>query len=160
MEPAELMRRYGRKPANRHLLFQQRKYFDSGDYALSKAGKGGDAVGSQHPVPEDIPHPTVPPHTPVALASPDGAPAGLTPLPKLTLPLAGLQGGIFPGNLGLTSPVRESSFLQRETSINDVDESDDTPTDAKPAPGPTEGTVNESAPPPPLPRSGSLPFRT
>ena len=38
---------------------QERKYFDSGDYALSKAGKASDAgtqVGSQFPVPENIPH--------------------------------------------------------------------------------------------------------
>ncbi|RUS34764.1 hypothetical protein BC938DRAFT_478693, partial [Jimgerdemannia flammicorona] len=36
-------------------LLQERKYFDSGDYALSKAGKA-DSVGSQHPSPENIPH--------------------------------------------------------------------------------------------------------
>ncbi|RUS18144.1 Endosulfine-domain-containing protein [Jimgerdemannia flammicorona] len=34
---------------------KERKYFDSGDYALSKAGKA-DSVGSQHPSPENIPH--------------------------------------------------------------------------------------------------------
>jgi hypothetical protein len=36
-------------------FFQQRKYFDSGDYALSKAGKEA-TVGSGHPQPENIPH--------------------------------------------------------------------------------------------------------
>lgn len=39
---------------------QERKYFDSGDYALSKAGKASDVgvtnIGSQHPLPENIPH--------------------------------------------------------------------------------------------------------
>ncbi|KAF9085693.1 hypothetical protein BGX27_003389 [Mortierella sp. AM989] len=35
---------------------QERKYFDSGDYALSKAGKTTTPVGSQHPQPENIPH--------------------------------------------------------------------------------------------------------
>ncbi|KAF8950315.1 hypothetical protein BGZ52_002947, partial [Haplosporangium bisporale] len=34
----------------------ERKYFDSGDYALSKAGKTTTPVGSQHPQPENIPH--------------------------------------------------------------------------------------------------------
>lgn len=38
---------------------KQRKFFDSGDYAMSKAGKKqelpGD-VGCEHPVPERIPH--------------------------------------------------------------------------------------------------------
>ena len=41
---------------------QERKYFDSGDYALSKAGKASDVgvtnIGSQHPLPENIPHHT------------------------------------------------------------------------------------------------------
>ena len=39
---------------------QERKYFDSGDYALSKAGKASDVgvtqIGSKHPLPENIPH--------------------------------------------------------------------------------------------------------
>ena len=39
---------------------QERKYFDSGDYALSKAGKASDVgvtqVGNKHPLPENIPH--------------------------------------------------------------------------------------------------------
>lgn len=42
-------------------LRSERKYFDSGDYALSKAGRGDGvdlgAVGSEHPAPERIPHP-------------------------------------------------------------------------------------------------------
>ncbi|PIA17153.1 hypothetical protein COEREDRAFT_80842 [Coemansia reversa NRRL 1564] len=37
---------------------RERKYFDSGDYALSKAGKKGDVeVGVKHPLPDNIPHP-------------------------------------------------------------------------------------------------------
>ncbi|RKO95657.1 hypothetical protein CXG81DRAFT_10095, partial [Caulochytrium protostelioides] len=52
--------KYGRLPpakkANHHLLKADRKYFDSGDYALSQAGKGSEPVGSQHPSPERIPH--------------------------------------------------------------------------------------------------------
>lgn len=35
---------------------QERKYFDSGDYALSKAGKEPLAIGSEHPSPDTIPH--------------------------------------------------------------------------------------------------------
>ncbi|KAF9327628.1 hypothetical protein BG006_009097 [Podila minutissima] len=37
------------------LGYQNRKYFDSGDYALSKAGKET-CVGEGHPQPENIPH--------------------------------------------------------------------------------------------------------
>lgn len=39
---------------------QERKYFDSGDYALSKAGKASDtgvtSIGTEHPSAENIPH--------------------------------------------------------------------------------------------------------
>lgn len=56
---------YGKLPAKKDFLaakLQERKYFDSGDYALSKAGKasaqGIPAVGSKHPQPENIHHPS------------------------------------------------------------------------------------------------------
>lgn len=66
-EDARLLRLYGRAPSQsqhfaRHL--KDRKYFDSGDYALSKAGHGDrldvGAVGSLHPLPGSIPHPGSP----------------------------------------------------------------------------------------------------
>lgn len=48
---------YKGHPAN---TTQERKYFDSGDYALSKAGKAGDTgvttIGTEHPTAEKIPH--------------------------------------------------------------------------------------------------------
>ncbi|KAF9917490.1 hypothetical protein BX616_000850 [Lobosporangium transversale] len=55
----KLQRMYGKLPTGRDLLghkLKERKYFDSGDYALSKAGKTSTTVGSQHPQPENIPH--------------------------------------------------------------------------------------------------------
>ncbi|KAG0225931.1 hypothetical protein BGX31_007460 [Mortierella sp. GBA43] len=60
-EQEERLRKlYGnRLPTTRGVLNQklkERKYFDSGDYALSKAGKTTGPVGSQHPQPENIPH--------------------------------------------------------------------------------------------------------
>ena len=78
---------------------QERKYFDSGDYALSKAGKASDAgvttVGSQHPNPENIPH----------LASPvpngSNAPGG-----------NGNAGSAHPGTS--VSPVKESRFKSED----------------------------------------------
>ncbi|KAI8915164.1 camp-regulated phosphoprotein/endosulfine conserved region-domain-containing protein [Powellomyces hirtus] len=55
--------KYGRlPPAKKQILGQRmkggdRKYFDSGDYAMSKAGKSSsNEVGSEHPSPERIPH--------------------------------------------------------------------------------------------------------
>jgi len=98
-----LFRLYGKLPTKRDLLqnkLKERKYFDSGDYALSKAGKASDAgvtqIGSQHPLPENIPHLTSP-STP--------ANNGLH---------VGLQQTQLQGHPG--SPVKESRFLNRENS--------------------------------------------
>ncbi|KAF9171986.1 hypothetical protein BGX21_006648 [Mortierella sp. AD011] len=55
-QEAKLQSKYGNLPVfTKSLLGHQRKYFDSGDYALSKAGKEA-TVGSEHPQPENIPH--------------------------------------------------------------------------------------------------------
>jgi len=58
-----LFQLYGKLPSKKDILknkLKERKYFDSGDYALSKAGKASDVgvtnIGSQHPLPENIPH--------------------------------------------------------------------------------------------------------
>jgi hypothetical protein len=87
---------------------KERKYFDSGDYALSKAGKASSvdtgSVGSQHPLPENIPHLSSPG---VGNASQGGSGNGNIHLGSS----AGLQSG---------SPVKESSFLNRETSVDEM----------------------------------------
>ncbi|KAK9466787.1 camp-regulated phosphoprotein/endosulfine conserved region-domain-containing protein [Lipomyces arxii] len=58
-----ILKMYGKLPSRNDIIqkkLKDRKYFDSGDYALSKAGKASSAgvtnIGSQHPVPENIPH--------------------------------------------------------------------------------------------------------
>lgn len=56
-EEQKLFRLYGKLPNKKDLLgkkLQERKYFDSGDYALSKAGKSdastlGGGLGREHP---------------------------------------------------------------------------------------------------------------
>lgn len=107
-----LFRLYGKLPSKSdHLAkhLKERKYFDSGDYALSKAGKAGSvdtgSVGSQHPSPENIPH-----------LSSQG----------FSNPTQGLSGN---GNINVNgmqsgSPVKESSFLARETSAEELEEND------------------------------------
>jgi len=60
-EEQKLLKLYGRLPSKKKILgnkLQDRKFFDSGDYALSRAGKDepGLHVGHQHPTPENIPH--------------------------------------------------------------------------------------------------------
>lgn len=94
---------------------QERKYFDSGDYALSKAGKASDVgvtqIGREHPVPENIPH---------ASASPHNQHNGSISASPGTIPGQNLAGALARGG----SPVKEGSGLQRERSASDEDESD------------------------------------
>ena len=107
-EEQRLFRLYGKLPSRsdhfaKHL--KDRKYFDSGDYAMSKAGKGDGvdtgSVGSQHPVPENIPH----------LSSPVNSGNG--------------SGMLHPhqhhSSMQAGSPVKESSFLNRETSAEELE---------------------------------------
>ncbi|KAI9801372.1 MAG: hypothetical protein M1825_003351 [Sarcosagium campestre] len=120
-----VFRLYGKLPNKTDLLqnkLKERKYFDSGDYALSKAGKASDAgvtqIGREHPLPENIPHLTSPGagngngngNHANGVVSPNGLPGSL----------ATNIGGI---STQSGSPVKESSFLHRETSIDD--QSDD-----------------------------------
>ncbi|KAK4692916.1 hypothetical protein P7C71_g4385, partial [Lecanoromycetidae sp. Uapishka_2] len=105
-EEQKLFRLYGKLPSKKDILqnkLKERKYFDSGDYALSKAGKKEDitSIGSQHPLPENIPHLTSP--------GPNNGSNGIS-LPA--------NGGGLPG-ASSGSPVKESSFLQRETSADE-----------------------------------------
>jgi hypothetical protein len=85
---------------------QERKYFDSGDYALSKAGKASDigvtAIGREHPVPENIPH-IAPPQNVNSSTTQNGQEKGATS----------------------GSPVKEHSFLHRESSLNREASADD-----------------------------------
>ncbi|KAI0801733.1 camp-regulated phosphoprotein/endosulfine conserved region-domain-containing protein [Irpex lacteus] len=59
-EEQKLFRLYGKLPTHKNVLTKMqkdRKYFDSGDYALSKAGKAPqNTVGTTIPSPENIPH--------------------------------------------------------------------------------------------------------
>jgi len=56
----QLFARYGKLPTHKSVLMKmqkERKYFDSGDYALSKAGVAPqNTVGTAIPNPENIPH--------------------------------------------------------------------------------------------------------
>ncbi|KAK1593108.1 camp-regulated phosphoprotein/endosulfine conserved region-domain-containing protein [Colletotrichum navitas] len=112
-EEQRLFRLYGKLPSRsdhfaKHL--KDRKYFDSGDYAMSKAGKGDSvdtgAVGSQHPVPENIPH----------LSSPvNNSSSSLN---------GNKHHGSIPSGAHAGSPVKEASFLNQETSAEEVEHKD------------------------------------
>ncbi|KAF9219254.1 Endosulfine-domain-containing protein [Gyrodon lividus] len=68
-EEQKLFRLYGKLPTHKNILTKMqkdRKYFDSGDYALSKAGVAPqNTVGTAIPNPENvsIPHASSPPST-------------------------------------------------------------------------------------------------
>ncbi|KAH8178891.1 cAMP-regulated phosphoprotein/endosulfine conserved region domain-containing protein [Sarocladium implicatum] len=134
-EEQRLFRLYGKLPSRsdhfaKHL--KDRKYFDSGDYAMSKAGKGdgvdAGAVGSQHPVPENIPHLS----SPIQNASSPGGSGSISGPSSGSLGGSGSAGslpknahhGSIPG-IQAGSPIKESSFLNRETSVDDQDEDKD-----------------------------------
>ncbi|KAK3937401.1 camp-regulated phosphoprotein/endosulfine conserved region-domain-containing protein [Diplogelasinospora grovesii] len=124
-EEQRLFRLYGKLPSRsdhfaKHL--KERKYFDSGDYAMSKAGKGDGvdtgSVGSQHPVPENIPHLSSPANN----AHHGGGGSGISGLlhAHQHQPIA-TQGGVGVGaTQGAGSPIKEASFLNRETSADDI----------------------------------------
>ncbi|PSS27384.1 hypothetical protein M430DRAFT_91844 [Amorphotheca resinae ATCC 22711] len=110
-----LFRLYGKLPSKSdHLAkhLKDRKYFDSGDYALSKAGKASSvdtgSVGSQHPLPENIPH----------LSSPSVGNASQGGSGNSNIQLGGTAGA------QSASPVKESSFLNRETTADELERDD------------------------------------
>lgn len=99
-EEQKLFRLYGKLPTQKNILTKMqkdhRKYFDSGDYALSKAGKVSQtAVGTAIPSPENIPHASTPTH----------------------------QGSLSISPTNSASSVRESSLAQSESESKD-DEND------------------------------------
>jgi len=110
-EEQKLFRLYGKLPTHKSVLMKMqgdRKYFDSGDYALSKAGKAPqNTVGTAIPNPENIPH-----------ASP-------TPVSNSSNPHISVQ--ISPVN-SPTSPAKESS-LSQESTLADIMSTDPSPPD-------------------------------
>jgi len=115
-EEQKLFRLYGKLPNKKDLLqnkLKERKYFDSGDYALSKAGKSDNALvgglGREHPSPDTIPHLS---QQNSSSSSSDGQHGrGSISGPALTPTVSHGQAG---------SPVKES-LLQRGTSVDEQD---------------------------------------
>jgi len=64
VQEQQLFAKYGKLPTHKNVLMKmqkERKYFDSGDYALSKAGVAPqNTVGTAIPNPENIPHASSP----------------------------------------------------------------------------------------------------
>ncbi|GAA6013077.1 hypothetical protein JCM10207_006164 [Rhodosporidiobolus poonsookiae] len=79
----ELFQKYGKVPTHKNLLgnkLKERKYFDSGDYAMSKAGVSPQqSVGTAIPSPADIPHASPPSQGGSANSGSSGSPATAIP---------------------------------------------------------------------------------
>ncbi|WPG98574.1 Hypothetical protein R9X50_00136600 [Acrodontium crateriforme] len=124
-EEQKLFRLYGKLPNKKDLLqnkLKERKYFDSGDYALSKAGKsdaglvGG--LGREHPSPNTIPH----------LTQQQSQNSSSSTEPRQSVGSApGSQPSLHPNtSQGISgSPVKEHSVLQRGMSVDDPDTSNE-----------------------------------
>ncbi|KAF8644543.1 hypothetical protein AX16_008417 [Volvariella volvacea WC 439] len=83
----ELFAKYGTLPTHKSVLMKmqkERKYFDSGDYALSKAGVAPQSnVGTAIPNPENIPHASSPTtNGPQISVSPTNTSANASPVIK------------------------------------------------------------------------------
>jgi hypothetical protein len=119
-EEQRLRRMYGNMKPRGHLdRFRQAKgrkqYFDSGEYAMAQAGKGDaidvGAMGRQHPSPESIPHPV----TPVSAN-------GSGPGSKIPGAVSTSGQHMSQGSQSAGSPIKETSFLSRETSADDMED--------------------------------------
>jgi len=121
-EEQKLFRLYGKLPSKKDLLqtkLKERKYFDSGDYALSKAGKSDNALvgglGHAHPSPDTIPHLS-------QQVSNSGAPDSQHGRGSISAAGGASGAALTPtvshGQAG--SPVKES-LLQRGTSVDEQD---------------------------------------
>lgn len=100
---------------------QERKYFDSGDYALSKAGKAPQqSVGTAIPNPETIPHASTVSSPPNCTTAPSSLGSNAGSVPVAVPGAAGLgrsppQVSTFPTATGSAgSPTKESSGLGRQ----------------------------------------------
>ncbi|KAL7009048.1 hypothetical protein EMMF5_001245 [Cystobasidiomycetes sp. EMM_F5] len=134
LTPAEqqAFRMYGKLPSRPVARNQERKYFDSGDHALAKAGKVSmSSLGKERPTPDAIPHASPTPVSSVTSptsATGSGSPPTGTPLgtPMGSIPFGssvnpvGTPAGSIPIGGGQTSPsaVQSSTFPAPESSIN------------------------------------------
>ncbi|KAJ1799635.1 hypothetical protein LPJ77_006272 [Coemansia sp. RSA 2523] len=135
MDNDALAKKYGRAPGNALIArnrLKERKYFDSGDYAMNKAGKGGmESVGKEHPSPDAIPH-HVPNEVPAGTA-PAVPGKALNPLlqktkPAVTIPASvpgqsPMAGPISP--MGARRPFRSSLSKEAETLASDSEDQKD-----------------------------------
>ncbi|KAL8949455.1 MAG: hypothetical protein Q9222_004442 [Ikaeria aurantiellina] len=128
-EEQKLFRLYGKLPNKKDLLqnkLKERKYFDSGDYALSKAGKASEgditSIGSQHPSPENIPHLTSP--TPITNNGGGGSNGNGHNGHSGSMSGGSMSGGSVSGGGAMPggqsgSPVKEMSFLHKGESVDE-----------------------------------------
>ncbi|KAG8893364.1 hypothetical protein FRC01_013646 [Tulasnella sp. 417] len=152
-EEQKLFRLYGKLPTHKNVLSKvqkDRKYFDSGDYAMSKAGvTPQNAVGTAIPSPENIPHPATPttPKDGTPGSVPKDAPLSISP-PNTNMHIPQPQNSP-PAH---SSPIRESITAEtieaeakaEETAAAPAEEATATTTTAAPAETTTEEATTKA----------------
>jgi hypothetical protein len=116
----KLFEMYGKKPVKNVLsnMQKERKYFDSGDYAMHKAGVSSDlggrplAVGTAIPTPEGLPH-----ASPPSLSSSPTNTSGSPPLFQTPNPFLGHRESIS-GPSGYQSPPSSNPLLAPHPSAH------------------------------------------
>ncbi|PWN90113.1 Endosulfine-domain-containing protein [Acaromyces ingoldii] len=131
-EEQKVFRLYGKLPNRKDLLgnkLKERKYFDSGDYALSKAGKAPQqSVGTAIPNPETIPHASTVSSPPNCTAAPSSLGQSVGAVPVAVPNASGIgrsppQVSAFPtatGNGLAGSPAKESSLGKEAAGADDL----------------------------------------
>ncbi|KAM0790417.1 hypothetical protein ACM66B_003298 [Microbotryomycetes sp. NB124-2] len=111
----ELFQRYGKLPSHKGMLankLKERKYFDSGDYAMSKAGVSPQhVVGTAIPSPADIPHAS-PPSNPVPISGgggQSGTNVSMSPTSSFVIGQQQQTSGS-PTNVGVGHPIGAATF--------------------------------------------------
>ncbi|KAK4049342.1 hypothetical protein OIO90_005471 [Microbotryomycetes sp. JL221] len=113
----ELFQKYGKLPSHKGLLankLKERKYFDSGDYAMSKAGVSPQhVVGTAIPSPADIPHASPPSTNPVPISggsTQPGSTVSTSPSSSFVIGQQGNQASTSPTTVGVGHPIGAGTF--------------------------------------------------
>ncbi|CDO75332.1 hypothetical protein BN946_scf184848.g9 [Trametes cinnabarina] len=109
-EEQKLFRLYGKLPTHKNVLTKmqkERKYFDSGDYALSKAGKAPqNTVGTAIPSPEKY--------------VPSGGSLNLSAIPHATSPPVHQSLSVSPTSSNMNAtPAKESPLAEAPKPLDD-----------------------------------------
>jgi len=127
----QLFAKYGKLPTHKSVLMKMqkdRKYFDSGDYALSKAGVAPQStVGTAIPNPENIPHASSPGN------GHNGAHPALSISPTNSTSPINKESGLGHGENTNATEEEHNPFEEPTTLDNEPEQTEDQPAETKTA---------------------------